>query len=303
MSKTAPFSKKHLCLLFVFFPLAVILFFLQILALHDVSDVKGHFVSTVAAGALPATGGEQIPNPVLVVPYPNPVSVPEFSVTNQESAVPSGQQPPAESVKQQGVIYSVPGAGQKIALTFDDGPSLELTASYLKILRDEGVQATFFVLGSNVKRYPGLVAMISQEGHEIGNHTYSHSNLKLLSESAIIQDVSIAADLIAEEIPQRITLFRPPGGNINQAVTKTIDGMEMSTVLWNIDPRDWKTGAPPKKIVDHIIGHLKPGAIVVLHEGKPQTLAALPELLRVLRQQDWQMVTVSELLASEQALQ
>ena len=112
-----------------------------------------------------------------------------------------------------GVICNVPRDRQrKIALTFDDGPS-KMTPEYLKILQEKGVHATFFLIGSNVQRQPGLAAMIAADGDEIGNHTYSHLNLAKASLTEAVYDIMRGQDCIEQVTHQKLSLMRPPGGS------------------------------------------------------------------------------------------
>lgn len=218
-----------------------------------------------------------------------------FPAVAPDKAVPEAMSLPAGPLPGD-VLRSVPAAGKCIALTFDDGPT-PLTQEYLKALREAGVHSTFFILGCQVKRYPGLVAKIAADGHEIANHSYSHSNYKRLTLTQAEQDLIYDNSLIAGEVPVRISYFRPPGGNINAAEVRMAEQHGLRTVLWSIDPRDWEPGSTPGRIVSKVLTGLKPGAIVVLHDGKKQTLAALPVLIRRLKEEGWQLVTVSQLLA------
>jgi len=195
-----------------------------------------------------------------------------------------------------GVICNVPHGGQKrVALTFDDGPSA-MTPEYLSVLREKGVHATFFLIGSNVQRQPGLAAMIAAGGNEIGNHTYSHLNLAKASVTEAVYDLLRGQACIEQASHQRLSLMRPPGGELDLPVIGAIQKLGYKIIFWNIDPQDWKTGATSKQIIGNIMTNLRPGAIILLHEGKPATLQALPELIDDLRQRGYEIDTVSGLL-------
>jgi len=233
------------------------------------------------------------PAPAKEQPEPKPEPEPKPKKPDVET-VPEVTQPV------EGVIHSIPVADRKIALTFDDGPS-PLTPEYLKVLGEQGARATFFTIGSHIRRSPGVLALIAKEGHEIGNHSFSHRNLKLLPVSEVEQDILSTSNLIEQETRQKVRFFRPPGGNVSPALVKTVETLGMKTVLWSIDPKDWKPGTTSARIVNHVLTHLRPGSIVVMHEGKQQTLGALPALIQELKKRGWQLVTVSELLADGQA--
>jgi|GEM_PF-1176702 len=200
------------------------------------------------------------------------------------------------SPRYQGLIFSVPSAGKEIALTFDDGPDPNLTPAYLKVLRGEGVHATFFLVGRRVEKAPGMAAMIAGEGEEIGNHTMNHEYLTSVPLKYGEQNLIDTTGLIEQETHENILYFRPPGGRLSPSLIKTVRETGMKTVLWNIDPQDWAPGMTPGRIIRDVLDNLQPGAIVVMHEGKRQTLEALPGLIRELKQRGWRLVTISELL-------
>jgi peptidoglycan/xylan/chitin deacetylase (PgdA/CDA1 family) len=195
-----------------------------------------------------------------------------------------------------GVICNVPHDPEKrVALTFDDGPS-SMTPEYLRILQEKGVHATFFLIGSNVQHQPGLAAMIAANGDEIGNHTYSHLNLAKASITEAVYDILRGQNCIEQATHQKLSLMRPPGGELDVPVIKAIQRLGYTIVFWNIDPQDWMKGATSKQIIGNIMTNLHPGSIILLHEGKPPTLEALPELIDDLRQRGYEIDTVSGLL-------
>ncbi len=308
-------SRDRIFLLITLFSLAVIMFSLQVMIYYGFDSVKaavlsfiaqGQFVRQVSANPpsnITGNGLDQVRDRVQITKPPEPAKKhPEPKPEPEPEPKPK---PDVQTVQEDagpvpGVIHSIPGAGKKIALTFDDGPS-PLTPEYLRVLGEEGVRATFFTVGSYIRRYPGMLALIAKEGHEIGDHSFSHRNLKLLSVDAAEQDILSALNLIEQETHQKVRFFRPPGGNVSPALVKTAEALGMKTVLWSIDPKDWKPGNTSARIVRHVLTHLGPGSIVVMHEGKPQTLAALPALIQELKKGGWQLVTVSELLTDGQA--
>ncbi len=195
-----------------------------------------------------------------------------------------------------GVICDVPHDPHKmVALTFDDGPS-DLTPAYLAVLRSKGVHATFFNIGLQVVRHPGLAAMIADSGNEIGNHTYSHLNLEKSPLPDDVSDILRGQEVIEQDSHQRPSLLRPPGGALNVPVIKKIQQLGYTIIYWNIDPQDWRTGATPEEIINNVMTNIRPGAIILMHEGKPQTLKALPELIDDIKKQGYEIGTVSELL-------
>ena len=138
--------------------------------------------------------------------------------------------------------------------------------------------------------------MIADSGNEIGNHTYSHLNLEKSSISVDVSDILRGQDTIEQATHRQLSLLRPPGGALNVPVIKKIQQLGYTIVYWNIDPQDWMQGATSAGIINNVMTHIRPGAIILMHEGKPQTLKALPELIDDIRKQGYEIGTVSELL-------
>jgi len=212
-----------------------------------------------------------------------------------EEPAQTGPKPNNPAVPKNEIVWSVPSAGKKVALTFDDGPSKKYTLKYLEVLREKQVKATFFLVGRNVQKSPVLTALIAGEGHEIANHTYDHY-IKKMSDAVIKDQISRTSRLLKEWTQQEIKYVRPPGGNNSIKMKSVAAELQMQVVMWNVDPQDWKEGTTPAQIIASVKKQLTPGAIIVLHEGKPQTLKALPALIDELRQDGWEFVTISELL-------
>jgi peptidoglycan/xylan/chitin deacetylase (PgdA/CDA1 family) len=187
-----------------------------------------------------------------------------------------------------------PRAGKRIALTFDDGPVPGWTEKYLEVLREKRVPATFFFVGRSAAEEVQLVRKVAADGHEIGAHSYSHRKLTLLTKPQLEEDFWAAGTALYEITKHPIAYFRPPYGASNANVLKTARELGQTVILWNIDPRDWE--APnAETIINHVLTRVRPGAIVLLHEGKPVTYEALPALIDKLRAKGYEFVTVSQL--------
>jgi peptidoglycan/xylan/chitin deacetylase (PgdA/CDA1 family) len=187
-----------------------------------------------------------------------------------------------------------------VALTFEDGPGPE-TAPILDLLKREGVHATFFLCGANVEQYPELSRRISEEGHEIGNHTYHHSSFLGRSPGKIAWEIEGGQRAIRHRTGREAIWFRPPYGLRWFGLRRILLRSGLGMVLWSVKASDWK--AEPNKIVDRVLRAAHPGAIVLLHDGSPPhqfrsrrtTLAALPRILNEL-QKRYRLVTVGKLL-------
>lgn len=178
-----------------------------------------------------------------------------------------------------------------LALTFDDGPSPEVTPRVLDILRQHNIRATFFLIGGRVPGNETLVRRIHQEGHEIGNHTWSHRKISELTPQELEEEVSRAQHAITAAGVPAPKLFRPPYGQFNPMIRSHVS---MTVVSWNIDPEDWDA-KKPEKIIEHVLAHAKPGGIVDLHDIHAVTADALEPILADLEQK-YHLVTVSDLL-------
>ena len=179
-----------------------------------------------------------------------------------------------------------------VALTFDDGPNAATTPQALDILAKYHVKGTFFMLGKNVAGNEQLVKRVHDEGHEIGNHSWSHPQLPTLAlEQAKkqIEDTQAALRAVIGESPK---MMRPPYGAINDTLRNAVD---MSFIMWNVDSLDWKnrnTGS----IMEQVKKQTYPGSIILMHDIHQTTINALPSVIEYLQKNGYTLVTVSELL-------
>lgn len=184
-----------------------------------------------------------------------------------------------------------------VALTFDDGPSL-YTDSVLDYLRDQGVHATFFVVGNAIKRNAAAAHRIVAEGHELGNHSYSHERMVLKRPSFIRHEVEATDSLIRDLGVSGPIYFRPPYGKRLVYLPWYLSRTHRTTVLWSLEPDTWYTGADG--MTRYVLEHVHPGAIILLHveiASRREGRAALKRIVPALRQRGYRFVTVSELLA------
>ena len=175
-----------------------------------------------------------------------------------------------------------------VAITFDDGPS-KYTMDLLNILEENDVEATFFVLGSNVKKYPETIEYAYNTGNEIGIHGYSHESFTKMSLEEVRNEILLTKQLI-EENAVCSNFVRPPYGSINNNIMENIDA---TFILWNVDPEDWKL-RDKEKIKKEIIDKLNDGDIILFHDLYKPTIDAIEELLPLLKD-EYEFVTVSEL--------
>jgi cellulose synthase/poly-beta-1,6-N-acetylglucosamine synthase-like glycosyltransferase/peptidoglycan/xylan/chitin deacetylase (PgdA/CDA1 family)/spore germination protein YaaH len=205
--------------------------------------------------------------------------------------------------------------GKVLCLTFDDGPDPRYTPRVLDILRSHGVRATFFIIGANADRNIGLVKREYFEGHDIGNHTYTHPNIALVSEERATLELGATQRIIENALGVSTVLFRPPYNADSQPQTPEeilpvlrAQKAGYVTVGERIDPRDWVKGVSADGIVSEIRSELQsaddPGHVILLHDAggdRSATVAALPRILEGLQAQGYRFVPLSELLGQTRA--
>jgi cellulose synthase/poly-beta-1,6-N-acetylglucosamine synthase-like glycosyltransferase/peptidoglycan/xylan/chitin deacetylase (PgdA/CDA1 family)/spore germination protein YaaH len=217
------------------------------------------------------------------------------------------------------VIQRLGNQPGKVALTFDDGPDPKWTPKILDILKAKGARASFFIIGQNAEASPGLLRRMVREGHDVGNHTFTHPNLTMISDTLLTLELNATQRLFQAFTGRSMRLFRPPYlGDAEPTSTQEIAPIETAqsmgylTVGLHIDPNDWQR-PPADLIVQRVIdgaGSTDPstaGQIVLLHDAggdRSQTVAALPALIDALRAKGYQIVPVSELvgLTPEEAM-
>ena len=179
-----------------------------------------------------------------------------------------------------------------IALTFDDGPGRETTARLLDGLNIRGASATFFLVGEQVVRYPDLVKRMKAEGHQVGNHTWSHMRLENEEADEVLWEVWQNELLLEEILGGRGYWLRPPYGLIDPEVA---DKLLIPMVKWSVDPRDWES-RNANKIVEAVLDDVRPGSIILLHDIYDSSVDAALRLVDELQAQGYWFVTVEELL-------
>jgi peptidoglycan/xylan/chitin deacetylase (PgdA/CDA1 family) len=203
---------------------------------------------------------------------------------------------PATPAEPRITFSSVNVDGPYIAMTFDDGPSAKLTPKLLDLLAAHHIKVTFFVIGENVVQYPELLRRAAREGHEIGNHSWSHPYLAKMSDEGVRQQLQKTDDAIKNATGARPMLMRPPYGSLTARQKKWIhDEFGYQIILWDVDPLDWKRPGPTV-VCNRIVKETRPGSIVLSHDIHPGTIEAMPSTLDQLEAKGFKFVTVSELI-------
>ncbi len=177
-----------------------------------------------------------------------------------------------------------------VALTFDDGPNPNSTANLLKTLKENDVKATFFMVGYNIEEYPYLVKKVYEDGHDIGVHSYGHTNYSLMPFDEVLKDIDKCSNLIYSAVGKRPYLVRPPFGSIK---VNEIDTEDYFFVNWNVDPTDWKLDNP-ELIAQEAIKHSTSGSIILLHDIYNVSCEAAEIIIKTLKEQGYRFVTISE---------
>lgn len=181
--------------------------------------------------------------------------------------------------------------GKVVALTFDDGPNSSSTPRILDTLKQYNAKATFFVIGSSVPGNEAILKRAVSEGHEIGNHTWSHPSLATLSVNDIKWQMSETSKVITSATGKEVKLMRPPYGATNATVQANVGYPQ---ILWDVDTLDWKN-RNTQAILGNVQSQVAPGAVILMHDIHGTTADALPAVMDYLVSQGYRFVTVSEL--------
>ncbi len=181
---------------------------------------------------------------------------------------------------------------KQVALTYDDGPDPRYTEQILDVLAEEDIHATFFLMGKQVEQYPEIVKKMGNEGHLLGNHTYSHININRTPEIRVREEIGRTNQLICSSSGITPEFFRPPFG-CNQE--KLFKQMGLIPVFWTLDTLDWQSQNAPA-VVNHILKHVKDDDIILMHDEFASTVEATRILIPKLKEMGYTFVTVDEIL-------
>ena len=184
------------------------------------------------------------------------------------------------------------GENKMVALTFDDGPNVLYTERLLDGLAERDVKATFFLIGKNAEAHPEIVRRIAEEGHLIGNHTYSHLKLTAGNETEFLEEINRTGEIIREITGSTPAFCRPPFGVWN---TRYEERLGIIPVLWDVDPRDWCT-FDTQTVANRILADCHDSAIILMHDEYETSVEAALLVIDELKQQGYTFVTVDKLL-------
>lgn len=200
------------------------------------------------------------------------------------------------------LIPRVDTSQKLVALTFDDGPTVEGTDQILTILEEQNIKATFFVTGAELERNLNQGKKIVDAGHELGNHSYSHVRMMLVTPSFVKHEIETTDKLIRDAGYQGEILFRPPYAKKLFALPHYLSKTGRRSVTWDVEPESYpEIGADADKITEHVLSKTQPGSIILLHVMYPnrrESMKAVRKVVEGLKAQGYSFKTMSELLAA-----
>jgi peptidoglycan/xylan/chitin deacetylase (PgdA/CDA1 family) len=189
---------------------------------------------------------------------------------------------------------------REVALTFDDAPDAKFSPQVLDVLKAAKVKATFFIIGNRAEAHPDIMKRIVDEGHAIGNHSYSHANLPKLPDAEFRNQIQKTDTIIQRFTGHISNIVRPPYGNINEPQIQWLTSQNKKIINWNVDSLDWK-GLNAEQVMTNVLGHVQPGSIILQHaaggtnEDLSGTVTALPKIINQLQADGVKLVTIPEL--------
>lgn len=208
---------------------------------------------------------------------------------------------PADALRREAPVYRVPTQKPWVAFAVNVDWGDEVLPAMLALFEREGIQVTFFPTGRWANRAPELVRAMAAQGHEVGNHGFTHDHPKALSDQALRQMIQRNEELLFALVGEQPRLFAPPYGEVDGRIARVASELGYWTVMWTIDTIDWQR-PNPDVIVRRVVPNVQPGAIVLMHPTEP-TLAALPTMLDVLLADGWSVVPVGVLLERALSMQ
>lgn len=195
-------------------------------------------------------------------------------------------------------IYCVDKKDKVVSISFDAAWGNEQTQTLINILSEKGVKATFFLVGFWAEKYPESVKAIYEAGHDVGNHSDTHPHLPKLEKAKITAQIDDCNKKIEAAGAPRPILFRPPYGDYNNCVVECTNELGMHCIQWDVDSLDWKDPTPDD-MVKRIKTKIKPGSIILMHNGAKNTPEALPKIIDMIKAEGYQIVPISEIIFKE----
>ena len=195
-------------------------------------------------------------------------------------------------------IYCVDKQEKQVSISFDAAWGNEQTQTLIDILKEKDVKATFFLVGFWAEKYPESVKAIHEAGHDVGNHSDTHPHLPKLEKEKVLSQIEDCNKKIEAAGAPRPILFRPPYGDYNNCVVESTNELKMHCIQWDVDSLDWKNPSADD-MVKRIKSKIKPGSIILMHNGAKNTPEALPKIIDAIKEQGYSIVPISQLIYQE----
>jgi peptidoglycan/xylan/chitin deacetylase (PgdA/CDA1 family) len=193
-------------------------------------------------------------------------------------------------------IWDIPNNENKIYLTFDDGPTPNVTEWVLELLEKEKIKATFFCIGNNIEKHPEIFNLIIEKGHSIGNHTFNHLQGWKTTTKQYIENVELNATEICKLNTEYCKLFRPPYGKIKPSQSKLLRKKGFKIIMWDVLSKDYDATCSPGKCLENVVKNTKQGSIIVFHDSiKAQNNLkyVLPKAIEILKNKGFVFDTIN----------
>lgn len=191
-----------------------------------------------------------------------------------------------------GYVWDIPNHNKTVYLTFDDGPTPEITEWVLDILRLHNIQATFFCIGNNIKNNPDIFKKVVAEGHAIGNHTFNHLNGWENDNKTYFSDLEDCEREITKglRVENKIKLFRPPYGRIKTSQAREVRKRGYQIIMWDVLSADFDKTITPEKCLENVIKNTREGSVIIFHDSIkafPNLEYALPKVIEYLKKNNF----------------
>ena len=195
-------------------------------------------------------------------------------------------------------IYNVKTEEKKVALTFDAAWGADKTSKIVDIIKQNEVDATFFLVGFWSEKYADKIKEIDSAGITIGTHSNTHPKMSTLSADKIKSELQISSKLIEDVTGKKVKYFRPPYGDYNDTLINVAESLELKTIQWDVDTLDWK-GINANEILSRVKNSVKNGSIILMHNNSDHIVEALPLIISYLKSEGYKMVSIDELVYSD----
>lgn len=192
-------------------------------------------------------------------------------------------------------VWSIPNREKTIYLTFDDGPTPQVTEWVLSILKQHNIKASFFCIGNNIEKHPDIFKKVIDEGHAIGNHTFNHLNGWNTDNKVYLDNIDQCENVISKGLRTKSTLFRPPYGKIKSAQAAAVKKKGYKIIMWDVLSADFDQSITPQKCLENVTKNTQEGSVIIFHDSVKaynNLEYALPEAIEYLKKKNFRFGTI-----------